>query len=890
MIEEIKEAAAGRWLDVVTSLTSFNSEFFNGQHQACPMCGGKDRFRAFKDFNETGGCICNQCGKFADGISLLQRANNSSTAEVCIALESFLGIENKKKAIDPESNLEFIEWNDMVARGWCIGKKPITPEAMLTFGARMARYRNEHPVFAIPIYGKQFKITGWVIYAAGGGKLPKFQKGKPPEYVSVKLTAGSKPGICGPVDRIKDAKTVIKTEGITDALAGESKNSDSSIVFVSNSNGAGETPQGWIVKLFDGMDAIVVHDADQPGEDGAKGWLFALADNCQSVTQVRLPYPIQATKGKDLRDWFLEGNDAKTLLALASNTKEYEPTRTKEGVKIQTESEFPIATKRLKQLGIEVLYENEQDEIRCYSFVQRKVFTIRDISRVSLERLIQWCGGQVKAFVVKEPSTDEEMSIQDVREAIATIAASVRSDRVVECGHGVWMGQSSLDGEPTDSVIVVGGGEVARYNGDTKLKQVFDARIDGLVVDMSNQAGWYEFDRLEAFVEQAQSIEWRRGVVGQLYSLFGQWHFSRESDSELLVGLILASWIQSVWQWRPLVSVSGPSGSGKTTLLLALEAIFGQLAWRKDNVTEAGLRQSVGRTSKIIMLDEFEDSASRQKVLSLLRTSSRGGTVVRGTAGGKKSEEYGLRHIAWVAAIETGIVEHADANRFIDFELKIPPPDEYRRFEVPDHRALDELGMKALACAIVACKEAREIAIQLVERENRFNQRLTECYSAPIAATAAICGLATQVDQITEKLICEIPNEDATPETDEEILIRQIMTKVIDLPGGRKRSIGQCLSFYAESQDSETRSRLESCGILIDGDETIFHAAMISELIGRKGNLTRILKRVPEAKWERIRMNGSQPRVVKIKSEYLIGVKPFRFRKNWHGDGTAGGT
>lgn len=32
------------------------------KHQPCPICGGRDRFRLFNDWRETGGAICNRCG------------------------------------------------------------------------------------------------------------------------------------------------------------------------------------------------------------------------------------------------------------------------------------------------------------------------------------------------------------------------------------------------------------------------------------------------------------------------------------------------------------------------------------------------------------------------------------------------------------------------------------------------------------------------------------------------------------------------------------------------------------------------------------------------------------------------------------------------------------
>lgn len=53
----------------------------NTKHQPCPCCGGKDRFRLFADWPETGASICNQCGH-SDGIGLLMKYCNLRFAEV----------------------------------------------------------------------------------------------------------------------------------------------------------------------------------------------------------------------------------------------------------------------------------------------------------------------------------------------------------------------------------------------------------------------------------------------------------------------------------------------------------------------------------------------------------------------------------------------------------------------------------------------------------------------------------------------------------------------------------------------------------------------------------------------------------------------------------------
>lgn len=58
----------------------------NTKHQPCPACGGKDRFRLFSDWPETGASICNQCGN-GNGIDLLIKSLGMSFCSVMRMLD-----------------------------------------------------------------------------------------------------------------------------------------------------------------------------------------------------------------------------------------------------------------------------------------------------------------------------------------------------------------------------------------------------------------------------------------------------------------------------------------------------------------------------------------------------------------------------------------------------------------------------------------------------------------------------------------------------------------------------------------------------------------------------------------------------------------------------------
>jgi putative DNA primase/helicase len=95
---ELKQKAAGQWAPIVSNCAPQLTRAIEktGRHVPCPIHGGKDGFRVFKDFNETGGGVCNTCGEFADGLALLQWANGSSFKAALEAVNECLGGSTSK--------------------------------------------------------------------------------------------------------------------------------------------------------------------------------------------------------------------------------------------------------------------------------------------------------------------------------------------------------------------------------------------------------------------------------------------------------------------------------------------------------------------------------------------------------------------------------------------------------------------------------------------------------------------------------------------------------------------------------------------------------------------------------------------------------------------------
>jgi len=72
--EALREQARGYWPHIHLSLAPQLEEALGKapRHVSCPVHGGRDGFRLFKDHTENGGAMCNTCGSFPSGFRVLQ--------------------------------------------------------------------------------------------------------------------------------------------------------------------------------------------------------------------------------------------------------------------------------------------------------------------------------------------------------------------------------------------------------------------------------------------------------------------------------------------------------------------------------------------------------------------------------------------------------------------------------------------------------------------------------------------------------------------------------------------------------------------------------------------------------------------------------------------------
>jgi P4 family phage/plasmid primase-like protien len=327
-IQVAKNAAHGKWAAIANQVIGIPDDYLSGQKGPCPKCNdGTDRWKVYKDFAETGGAMCNQCGKSADGFALAQWYRGWSLDESIAKVCEFLGVEDKKptksKSEKSKSNsksdsepkkpqIEFLPWRDRLVDQFTAAKSPITSEAIKLVGGRLAKHFGQ-VVIAIPIIGPDGTENGYACYNATGGTIPyRPTKESPVEQIKIKIV-GCEKDRSGWLGRFQPGEITIKCEGVSDMLAILSVNPDASVV--TNPFGSTEDPlrpsHRWMLQQFKNEIVYTIHDLDAAGESGAMwvesangkkrpGWAVAIAALAKESRHGKLKFNGQ---GKDVRDF-----------------------------------------------------------------------------------------------------------------------------------------------------------------------------------------------------------------------------------------------------------------------------------------------------------------------------------------------------------------------------------------------------------------------------------------------------------------------------------------------------------------------------------------------------------------------------------------------------------
>jgi len=877
----------------------------------------------YKDFREGSACSMDLF-EFAVHV---REAKDYAEAKKKYAAKIGVKLVRGRPASRIEDKFDFKAWNQNVVWMWLKAKHGISYSAMQRAGVRLATWsKRKDGVFAIPIWGADFGVdaVGYLIFCRTGNPM---EIKKPGGFLSFsKCLTPRTPGTTASwvgmeAMAIENAEVVIKTEGYTDMLSVMSIMPSALIgkhVVVTNANGCNEIPNEIHIGSVVGKRVFVVHDSDEPGRGSPKAggetsswrWCAALASTASEVRNVILPFPVSKDRGKDIRDWIIEeavklGVDVARPLELTEDqkTKIYnlfmvmvkaspvvqKARQALNGSADHMDAKMVYYQGLLARAGIVVLGKDNKQTVLIYSKCTREIVDFKDgvMHNLPFNTLLK-AGGKRIDDTVADPADQEsagnKIPLNEIRKAIILESCDHRNRISPDdwFGLGIWPGIDK-DGASTNSVMLVNSDFAGRLNGTAKLERIETPRIGGQLFDFRDPAKnpWFNFENMSSLINKAiTDREWAKNTVHGLAKTFSAWGWSRKSDSVLLSGLVLSTFVQSFLLWRPYVLVTGKANSGKTTLMEFCFHLFGNLAVFSGDTSEAGLRQEIGTTCCALFLDEFEDSARCRLVLEALRASSRGaGKSIRGQAS-HQSKSFRYRQIPWFSAINPGIMEEADKTRTITLETI--RKDQSRTLDnLPKQSERHRLGAELAAIACVNVLESLKIYefLQGVTSERiGVSQRMVENYAIPVSLLGAVFELGESGSKtLLEQLLSEIVLSESNVSDEEELLSTLLMANF-------RHSKGDDANVAEALMDNgviptERQDVLERHGVRRvtgkDGSQILFVARDARKLLRgtrfeKMQDPINILRLIPEASKSRQRCAGSRPWGITIPWDYVL--------------------
>lgn len=282
----IKQAAAGRWAEIVSSLTPLTGDVLTKGRtdHPCPLCGGLSVIWPAKDALESGSIACRKCSNdkpTGDGIATVAKWAGLSQLDAAKAVASYLGIDGESSPVQ----------SDVIAEVAKAKRMPL--DAFMQFNPtieKRGRYKNK--VARVPVYNERgethsyFDLTpsdkGW--FARGVGMSGMFFPGRLPQ-------PGERWHL---VEGVKDAAALIglgfNAAGLPTSCMGDK-----------------------YARLFAGCDIVLVPDLDDAGQAGAQKTGGRLKGIATTVRVARLPGEVVDKNGDDVRDVLSQADGEKLV-------------------------------------------------------------------------------------------------------------------------------------------------------------------------------------------------------------------------------------------------------------------------------------------------------------------------------------------------------------------------------------------------------------------------------------------------------------------------------------------------------------------------------------------------------------------------------------------------
>lgn len=746
-----------------------------------------------------------------------------------------------------ERGVEWEEWSDAIAETYCAAKPPITLAGLKRAGARLCTRYGQFCI-ALPIHNIDCQIIGWMFLPRNGKMFIGGQSDGAKSVCKIQEGEKEKSGyVCGSdtVMAIREGRIapslyqesageykkeylIYWCEGAPDMLAGLSKYP--SHHFITNPFGCSERPKEnhrefW--KFTSAVDEspiepVVIVDADLPGVLTPR-----MSDIPRSYGAfiVRPPYPVEEKHGRDFRDWL---NDPawvydsrgpcvapmkwQSMYDLPDLLQEYKLANTMDEARekcarfngtfieqARAEADEKTAADGAKDLldriGLKLLGVYNDGTVEMYSQHTQNIRTMRSLGAAKYEDFVLFLGSR---FVFNVYKSERGASAKDVAskvgfETFKSLLATAGSatppiNDLRPLGAGIWRWYDK-DGQATSDLSIVSSRCFYRLQENGTIEQQMSPSCESMIAKFDNGIDWFDFcEHGNRIARAKKDLEYRRQTFSRVVNLFSQWNWTHKEMASVLAGFLFASPLQSILPWRPTVVILGPSDTGKSQFVIAVNKILDKLSFITSSGSSAGIFQSIGLNSQVVLVDEADTIRDSKKLMTQLRASGRGIGTVLGTTH-HRAHRYRINHIMWFSGISFDAADQADNNRTMTFfmnKLQDRPGDVGGFLNLPDPLELRELGKDVIACALAMANEIIEVNNQLARIDHKIggDTRYRESLALPMAVRHVMLGQG--IEETSEDLKrygSEVVSKHASESMSDNIeLLTNVLTASVRMP------------------------------------------------------------------------------------------------------------
>tara|TARA_R110002074_G_scaffold21173_5_gene66083 strand:+ start:2074 stop:3933 length:1860 start_codon:yes stop_codon:yes gene_type:complete len=414
--------------------------------------------------------------------------------------------------------------------------------------------------------------------------------------------------------------------------------------------------------------------------------------------------------------------------------------------------------------------------------------------------------------------------------------------------------------------------------------------------------------------DDAQPAPWHKAVedggegpADKLLQKFSTWNWERpELDPRLLLGWVCAAMYGGALDWRPSACLTGDQGTGKSTLENAIKNVLGSMVHAAD-ATQASLWTALGYSSLPVALDEFEagtDDRKSQGLINLMRLSSSGGIILRGSADHKLAQ-FQARSPFLFSGINPPAMQAQDLSRIAMLELN--PLEDLEGVVEPSLGApeLRELGAKIRRRMIDNWHRWPKVlgAYRAALKEEGHNARGCDQFGALMAAADIALWdddrwSLEDVARLCKQLSSTTLAETANAERQHELCLAYILSAIPDQwSGGEQRTVAQHIrASIAFDGDAKSRSALAHLGMAVrlhEGERYLAVAnashqgaqRLFAGTQWRGGGHQRLLRRLPDVvvpKGSATSIGAVQTRVTLVPIDLCINNEAAKDEEGWN--------